>query len=274
MLISDAFDIDLAAFATFTHYAVNVKSGQDFIKLCRGPLHILFPYRMLLAGIGYARGQAIVVHHAVGINYPKTYLERLRKEPVLAGPILTRWFATREPQLFNTDHPSYPVPERWLQALRSNDIRHIAGHGVRDVAGPGASYFTFSGFAENLTDRHRYLLELIVPFLHQALSRIGAVDERQSRVRGRPKQLQLTTRERDILHWLSQCKTNSEIAQILERSEYTIKNQVSGLLNKLGVENRGQALAVALAQGWISSGPSTVSHGESEPTMQHKPAKK
>ena len=258
VLASNMFDVNLAAFAIFTNHAIHVKTAEEFIKLCRGPLHDLFAYRMLLAGAGYARGQSIVVHHAIGINYPKSYLGRLNKEPVLAGPILTRWMTTRVPQLFDTDYPPYPVSARWLQAVRKNDIHHIAGHGVRDVAGPGASYFTFSGFEENLTNRHRYLLELIVPFLHQALSRIGNSTRTKSNTRGRPEQVHLTAREREILNWITQGKTNPEIAQILDRSEQTVKNQVSGILGKLGVENRGQAISVALHHGWVPPGSATA----------------
>lgn len=258
ILANNMFDLDLATFAMFTNQAINVKTAEEFIKLCRGPLHHLFPYRMLLAGAGYAHGQSIVVHHAIGINYPKSYLERLNKEPVLAGPILTRWLATKVPQLFDTDNPPYRVSERWLQAVRKNDIRHIAGHGVRDIAGPGASYFTFSGFEENLMDRHRYALELVVPFLHQALSRIGKGHRMQSSLRGRPKQVHLTAREREILKWITQGKTNPEIAQIIDRSEQTVKNQVSGILGKLGVENRGQAMSVALDHGWVPPGSATA----------------
>ena len=258
ILATNMVDVDLAAFATFTNHAINVKTAEEFIKLCRGPLHDLFPYQMLLAGAGYAQGQSIVVHHAIGINYPKSYLERLNKEPMLAGPILTRWMTTKEPQLFDTANPPYPVSARWLQAVRKNDIRHIAGHGVRDVAGPGASYFTFSGFQENLTDRHSYLLELIVPFLHQALSRTGHGIRKGSNLRGRPEQAHLTAREREILNWITQGKTNPEIAQILDRSEQTVKNQVSGILGKLGVENRGQAISVALDHGWVPPGSATA----------------
>jgi transcriptional regulator EpsA len=257
----DKFTIDLTAFATFTDHSVRVVSADEFIKLCRGPLYALFPHRMLLAGVGLARGQSIVVYHAIGINYPKRYLERLKKEPVLAGPILTRWFATRAPQLFDTDHPPYPVSERWLQAVRENGIRHIAGHGVRDVAGPGASYFNFAGFENNLTDRHRYLLELVVPFLHQALTRIGKGDVMPNAARGRPKQGELTAREREILNWLGQGKTNPEIAQILDRSEFTVKNQVSAILQKLGVNSRGQAMSVALAHGWVPPRASATNQG-------------
>lgn len=255
IVANEKFEVDIATFATFTNQTINVKTAEEFIKLCRGPLHDLFRYRMLLAGAGYARGQSIVVHHAIGINYPKSYLERLNKEPVLAGPILTRWLTTREPQLFDTDNPPYPVSTRWLHAVRKNDIRHIAGHGVRDVAGPGASYFTFSGFEENLTNRHRYLLELVVPFLHQALSRIGKGNRIKSNTRGRPEQVHLTAREREILNWIAQGKTNPEIAQILDRSEQTVKNQVSGILGKLGVENRGQAMSVALGHDWMVPRP-------------------
>ena len=70
--------------------------------------------------------------------------------------------------------------------------------------------------------------------------------------------MHLTAREREILKWITQGKTNPEIAQIIDRSEQTVKNQVSGILGKLGVENRGQAMSVALDHGWVPPGSATA----------------
>jgi len=54
----------------------------------------------------------------------------------------------------------------------------------------------------------------------------------------------LTAREKDVLHWIGQGKTNAEIGIILGISPHTVKKHVEHLLAKHGVENR-----VALATG-------------------------
>lgn len=54
----------------------------------------------------------------------------------------------------------------------------------------------------------------------------------------------LTPREREVRHWLSQGKSNDEIAVILGISPHTVKNHLNHLFDKLGVSNR---YAAALA---------------------------
>lgn len=48
----------------------------------------------------------------------------------------------------------------------------------------------------------------------------------------------LTPREADVLYWMNQGKTNSEIAIILQIGFYTVKGHVVSIFNKSGVCNR------------------------------------
>jgi len=56
----------------------------------------------------------------------------------------------------------------------------------------------------------------------------------------------LTEREREVLEWLGQGKTNSEIGMILGISMHTVKRHVERVLAKLGAENRYAAALVGL----------------------------
>lgn len=58
--------------------------------------------------------------------------------------------------------------------------------------------------------------------------------------------LQLTPREAEVLFWLSEGKTNAEIAVILDSSRRTVEKHVEHILDKLGVENRAAATRIAL----------------------------
>jgi DNA-binding CsgD family transcriptional regulator len=51
----------------------------------------------------------------------------------------------------------------------------------------------------------------------------------------------LTPRERDVLRWVSEGKTNWETAQILGRKPGTVKKHLQRVYRKLGVENRTAA---------------------------------
>ncbi len=61
----------------------------------------------------------------------------------------------------------------------------------------------------------------------------------------------LSMREMQVLTYLTQGQTNKEIACQLGISPQTVKNHLASLFRKLGVEDRTQAVLVALQRGWI-----------------------
>ena len=60
------------------------------------------------------------------------------------------------------------------------------------------------------------------------------------------KDFKLTSREAEVLSWLSKGKTNRDIAQILGLSPRTIDKHLEQIYAKLGVENRTAAAAMAV----------------------------
>jgi PAS domain S-box-containing protein len=61
----------------------------------------------------------------------------------------------------------------------------------------------------------------------------------------------LTTREVEVLNSLARGNANKEIAVQLGISEQTVKNHVTSILRKLRVNDRTQAVVVAMRHGWI-----------------------
>lgn len=61
----------------------------------------------------------------------------------------------------------------------------------------------------------------------------------------------LTDREREVLRLVAAGRSNKEIAAALEIAERTAKFHVTSIFNKLGVDNRAQAVAVAAERGLI-----------------------
>jgi len=93
-----------------------------------------------------------------------------------------------------------------------------------------------------------FLMELLQPHFvqayrtHRIINSISAelnIDYTPWRKRG------LTRRECEVLRWLMDGKRNSEIAIILGMKPYTAKTHVERILEKLGVENRTAAAAMA-----------------------------
>ena len=59
----------------------------------------------------------------------------------------------------------------------------------------------------------------------------------------RTRPLSVSDREREILHRLARGSSNSEIAQALGISVFTVKNHLKRIFRKIGVTNRTQAAA-------------------------------
>ncbi len=62
----------------------------------------------------------------------------------------------------------------------------------------------------------------------------------------------LSDREMEVLSWVVKGNSNKEIASRLGISQQTVKNHVTSILRKFGVEDRTQAVVLALKQGWVS----------------------
>ncbi len=60
------------------------------------------------------------------------------------------------------------------------------------------------------------------------------------------ERLSLTSREAEVLLWLSRGKSNRDIAEILGLSPRTVNKHLEQMFEKLGVENRASATALAL----------------------------
>jgi DNA-binding NarL/FixJ family response regulator len=71
----------------------------------------------------------------------------------------------------------------------------------------------------------------------------------------------LSDREMEVLECVVQGMSNKEIAAILGISHQTVKNHVTAILRKFGVDDRTQAVVYALKRGWVKFNHNKI-HGE------------
>jgi two-component system NarL family response regulator len=76
-------------------------------------------------------------------------------------------------------------------------------------------------------------------------------DELAAQLEHRRQSMALTPRELKILELIVHGKSNKEIAQDLKITEGTVKWYITGILPKLGVRDRKQAIAVAIERGIV-----------------------
>ena len=70
---------------------------------------------------------------------------------------------------------------------------------------------------------------------------------------------QLTKREIQMLRWMGEGFSNKAIAQQLFISENTVKYHIRNILQKLGVQNRTEAVAYAIREGLIDTNKNGLS---------------
>jgi DNA-binding NarL/FixJ family response regulator len=61
----------------------------------------------------------------------------------------------------------------------------------------------------------------------------------------------LSGREMEVLSYITKGMSNKEIAVLLGISHQTVKNHVTSILRKLGVDDRTQAVIYAVRRGWV-----------------------
>lgn len=136
-------------------------------------------------------------------------------------------------------------------------------HGVSRPQRPQEieSFFVFAGLDDSSLEAAAGRLELLIPHVHGAWQRVHAVERDVGGTAAPPapahKAGGVTQREREILSWLKEGKSNLQIAEQLGISALTVKNHVQKILRKLNAANRAQAVAQAMSLQLLDRLPAT-----------------
>ena len=238
-----------AIFFEVIESAMTIDNREQFFLWARTELQHIFPHGAMMCGMRYVGAEGEDVQHIMGCNIPQAYLKILRHPGGLANsPIFAAWIQEQQPILIGPDSGSASNMPRsaWLERFRRAGMINLAAHGQCDLNKQIASYFQFSRIPAPLTWRHAHLLRLLVPHLHVALTRVVANQSARPR-KPAPQQPGLTGREKEVMEWLCDGKSNREIAQVLNISEATVKHHVHHILARLNVNTRTQAVAKTMA---------------------------
>lgn len=234
--------------------SLHVNTQQDFFRWTQTELQGLFPHGKLVCGVGQLGVHGVHARHILGCNFSDEYLHTVqRADGLIRSPVILQWMKEQQPILFEPDRDGRrAISSAWLENFHRHGLLNMAVHGVCDHDKHTASFFGFACIPAPLTQRHGYLLKLLVPHLHVALMRVVA-NPRAVEAGVPAPQARLTLREMEILQWISSGKSNWEIAQMFGLSESTIKNHVHHILGKLQTSTRAQAVAKAISLELISA---------------------
>jgi len=231
----------------FIHRCVNCEDETDFRALF-SRLGELFPFDFAHALMGYRDStDGVVITHRVNISFPEEWCTEFILNYMQVGAVVMEHFDHYRLQKW-TETKTKLDEKREITSL-CHDFRMTEGytHGVRSTLPDNkGSMFCFSGPAMECDRRSETILELAIPHLHQALSRLVTAKHPAATKDA------ISSREKEVLNWLKQGKSSWEISVILGISERTVNFHVYNIMGKLGVANRPQAVAAAARSGLIN----------------------
>lgn len=125
---------------------------------------------------------------------------------------------------------------------------------IRSLQAGVAGYIQKSTSIEVLAEACIQVAQGVQPVLPQmATDLLWYMLENQPGPREVREETPLTKRQHEVLHYMAQGMCNKEIAAVLSVSETTVKSHVTGILRKLGVSDRTQAVVKALRDGIVTT---------------------
>jgi DNA-binding CsgD family transcriptional regulator len=145
------------------------------------------------------------------------------------------------------------VAARKLRAETGAPIPPSESPGVRQILAASRNALGEAGFHRAESSTAVVSLDDIVAgalaLASEAVPGDGHLETEASHVSERASSYGLTSRERDVLALLVEGHSNPEIAATLFISQKTVRNHLTSIFSKLGVESRTAAATLALRQG-------------------------
>ena len=221
---------------------------HHFFSWVHGPVQSLIPHEILLCGLADESG-SLLHERFTACRYFKDdhYSRVIQTGDGLISQLVQEWQTLNEPRL---------IPARldqaggWHARLTDLELKNVAFHGIGWIGGRIKGYASFSRVQIPFDGRLALYLDILMPHLLVTLARVLANEARTRTDSKRPAGL-ITGREVEVLTWVRDGKTNDEIADILGLSMLTVKNHLRHAMKKLVVRTRGQAVAKAIALGFL-----------------------
>jgi len=229
--------------------ALRVHSRPQFFTWVQGLLQNLLPHEVLVCVLHNPSAASYQVESfAAAPIDQESITDAFHRDAAVWELLVQAWEDNRfQPVVCNVRNGPY-AEGALARELRRIGVENVLVHGTYDVFGKLESVFLFARKADGTGPHQVYLAELIVPFLHAAWVRAQVrrpAEHQRAHAGGADV---LTERQKEILKWVYQGKSNMEIGAILGISTLTVKNHVQRILRKLQVQNRAQAVGKALAQ--------------------------
>lgn len=249
-------DSDRSRYADAVEASFLVSSRQQFFVWSQSSVQALIPHEILICGIEDGTRQGMALHRFSASRYFRQEHFEVVSDPHTG--MIPRLLAAGEGHrsgvvfspLSSVANSKAADQALWL-LVADNELKNLAAQLVMGTRGRIEAFYVFSRLSTALDERLGYLIELMVPHLHNAFLRVLATEREAAGSTQRAGRL-VTPRQEEILNLIKCGKTNIEIAELLSCSPWTIKNHIQAILRKLDSNTRTHAIARAMSLGILT----------------------
>lgn len=240
-----------------------VRRRYQFFVWMQNHVRALLPHEVAVCGAWQRHQKNLLLEpfHAVVLPDPALAL-LTQADGVLVRALVQHWVARggRPLALALSRVPELAPHLGEVAAVQQAGLEHWVLHAVARPYRPTEleSLFLFAAGSARAAEARVPTLELLLPHLHSTCQRMQVAERELGGVpaagytREPQPGVQITVRERQILAWVREGKSNQQIGEVLGISALTVKNHVQKILRKLGAANRAQAVARAIAMNLLA----------------------
>lgn len=228
--------------------SMEVGTHSHLLAWLQGDFQTLLPHEILLVAWGDPRFDAFHLDVTSSLRNVRTHAVTAALVAPCVRAMLERWvnggYAPCEMTL-----DAFPEASR-IAAPGFDRMRHALMHGIRNQRDQQVCIYILLGSA-TFPSKWERSLTVLLPFMDAALRQVEHLPTQRDAVCDADPSEELdrhslSEREVAILRWVAAGKTNGEIGLIVGISQFTVKNHLQRIFQKLAVSNRAQAVEKVL----------------------------
>lgn len=238
-------------FSDAVEASFHVSSRQQFFVWSQSSVHALIPHEILICGIEDGSRQGMAVHRFSASRHFRQEHFEVVSDPLkgLMPRLMAIAEGDRSSVIFCPLDNGRAVDEKLLALVAGNELKNLAARLITGSRGKVEAFYVFSRLSGRLDGELGYAIELLLPHLHNTFLRVLATEREMAGINIQRSGRLVTPRQEEILNLIKNGKTNSEIAELLSCSPWTIKNHIQAILRKLDSNTRTHAIARAMSLG-------------------------
>lgn len=244
-------DTDRGRYADAVEASYLVSSRHQFFVWTQSSVQSLIPHEILICGIEDGSRLGMSVHRFSASRYFRQEHFDIVSDPLtgLMPRLLAALDGNRSGVVFCPAGIDKASNEDLRLLVSANELKNLAAQLVMGTRGKFEAFYVFARLSGELDGQLGYVIELLVPHIHNAFLRVLATEREAAGTNTQRSGRLVTPRQEEILNLIKSGKTNSEIAELLSCSPWTIKNHIQAILRKLDSNTRTHAIARAMSLG-------------------------